>query len=494
MPALELFAAFRREKSGPRLSGILPPLERLPQLKDIFLQGNDIRGSIPENFLSASLSVEVVRLSNNALTGSVPEDIGNNIANLTLELEGNMIEGYPKSFCENKGWMNGAIEKYGCDAFLCPPGTASPSGRVVDAVTKCEKCSTNGAAKFFGSTACDGSLSEREILVNLFYSLNGNMWYRNDFWGSTADFCDWYGIGCVGGHVAIINLRGNNLRGLPGPELFDLPELKTLWLYSNPLEFSFENIGSATKLQDLRLDSTLLHSLHGIGAATSLVAFDASFTALRGSFPEQEVLSLTNLRSLQLNDNSLTGSMPKSFAPLKYLVKLRLDSNKLSGDLPSFDDMNFLDYIDVSNNRLRGPISRKIFYRLMSDQTPTLRLAKNQLTGVVPQELDRFNDMTIYLSGNQILGLPVVLCANTQWNNGEVGKYGCDAILCKPGSSNSQGRRTPEDKCRPCKAAMYYGDTSCQSKHSSASLVGAGLLDVSVLALTTAILVGRLLV
>lgn len=471
MPALEVFAAFRLDKSGPRLSGTLPSLDMLPQLTGVYLQGNDIGGSIPVNFVSASRSIGEIKLSDNVLTGIVPEDLGK-ISKLSLELDGNMIEGFPASFCENNDWMDGAVNSYGCSAFLCSPGSANPSGRVDDEAATCEQCSKDGAAKYYGSKSCDQTLTEREILVNLYYALNGNMWHRNDFWGSTADICDWYGIGCVGGHVAIINLRGNNIRGLPGPDLFFLPGLKTLWLYSNPLEFSFENIGSATKLQDLRLDSTMLHSLHGIGAATSLVSFDAGFTSLRGSFPEQEILALTNLRVLKLNDNSLTGTLPKSFAPLKYLVSLRLDSNKLSGDLPSFDDMEFLDYIDISNNELTGQISRKVFARLGSNEMPTLRLARNQLTGVVPQEFDRFSDMAVYLSGNQILGLPLVLCDNAKWNNGEVGKYGCDAILCKPGSSNSQGRRTPDAKCLPCDSATYYGDTSCPSRHSSAARVG----------------------
>ncbi len=466
MPSLEVLALFRREKSGPRLSGSLPSLNKLPQLTDLYLQGNAIRGSIPEDFLSSSRSLEVVRLGSNMLTGKLPEGLGT-VPMLSLEIEDNMINGFPEKFCENKNWMEGAVDAFGCDAILCSPGSASPLGRVTATTGVCTKCPREGAANFYGSTSCDGSRSEREILVNLFNTLKGNTWHHNDFWGSTADICDWYGIGCVEGHVAIINLSGNNLKGLPGPDLFSLPELRTLWLYSNPIEFSFENIGSAKKLEDLRLDSTMLHSLHGISSATSLISFDAGFASLRGFLPEREILALKNLRTLKLNNNNLTGTLPKSFASLKYLVFLRVDSNQISGKLPTFDDMNFLEYLDASSNRFDGPIPRKFLDRLDANLKPTVHLSENQLTGVVPQEFDRFAEMSLYLSGNQILGLPMVLCDNKEWNNGNVGSYGCDAILCKPGSSNSQGRRTPDLQCQPCFSASYYGDTSCPGEMSS---------------------------
>lgn len=470
MPSLQLFAAFREKKSGPRLSGSLPSLHQLPQLTGLYLQGNEIEGPIPDNFISASQSVEVVKLSGNMLTGIIPGSLGQ-IPELTLELADNQISGFPVSFCTNKGWMEGAISRYGCDGFLCPPGTASTLGWTANASTTCTACpsATNGSPTYYGATSCNSPLTQREILVNLYYALDGPNWYHNDFWCTTADVCDWYGIGCRNGHVVLINLRGNNLRGLPGPDLFYLSELQTLWLYSNPLAFSFENIESAKKLQDLRLDATLLHSLHGVGDATSLVSLDASFTALRGSFPEEEILRLTNLRSLKLNDNSFSGTLPKSFASLTYLVNLRLDSNAFTGSLPGFDDMHLLNYIDISDNTLTGPISRKFLERIGADSNPTIRLAGNQLTGVVPQEFDRFKELTVHLAGNQILGLPVVLCDNANWNNGDVGLYGCDGILCKPGTVSTHGRTSAYSSCGSCASATYYGEITCPGGIASAS-------------------------
>lgn len=464
MPNLQVLSIFRQEKSGPRLFGTLPTLDKLPQLAELFLQGNEIQGRIPTVFLSASRSVRKIDLSSNLLTGEVPVDLL--ISGLTLLLADNYLDGFPTPFCEKEDWMNGKTGSFGCDAILCPPGTSSSIGRTVDDFTRCQNCTKPGVAPYYGSLTCDGPTSEREILVNFFYAVGGNFWFRNDFWGSTADICDWYGIGCIGGRVVEINLRANNLNGRPGPDLFNLRDLQILWLYSNPITFSFENIGSATKLQDLRLDSTRLNTLYGIGAASSLISFDARFARIQGHIPE-DITQLTNLRTLALGNNDLSGSFPGSFSKLQYLVHFSANSNRLTGRLPALDDLHFLRYIDVSDNQLTGPISRKFLDKIPAAASPWIKLSQNELTGVIPEEFDRFRDMTLYAAGNEILGLPVVLCDNDEWNGGDVGDYGCDAILCKPGSYSKFGRSTPGDRCKRCLAALHFGSTTCEDTSSA---------------------------
>jgi hypothetical protein len=217
-----------------------------------------------------------------------------------------------------------------------------------------------------------------------------------------------------------------------------------------------------------------------------LVAFSARFTALRGQFPE-DLLRLNNLRTLSLGVNGLTGTLPKSFADIRYLVSLNLNSNQLSGKLPAFDDMHFLNYLDLSDNKFTGPISRKFLDKLSSDVVPTIGLSRNQLTGVVPEEFERFGDMALYLTDNNILGLPLTLCDNDDWNNGDVGDFGCDGILCKPGTFNEVGRRRRSgSSCRRCASATYYGVTACgdiSSAPQSLSLKTTGLLGILAVAL-----------
>jgi Leucine-rich repeat (LRR) protein len=474
LPNLLVLSVYRREKSGPRLFGTLPSLDKLPQLVDLLLQGNEIQGPIPHDFLSASRSVKNIDLSSNLLTGEIPVDLVS-IPSLTLLMTENYIEGLPSLFCDERDWMGGAVGSFGCNAILCPPGTASPAGRSTDASMQCENCTKPGIAPFYGSTTCDGPTNEREILVNFYYAVGGDSWYRHDFWGSTADICDWYGVACIDDRVVEINLRANNLNGKPGPDLFYLRDLQILWLYSNPISFSFENIGSATKLQDLRLDSTNLQSLYGIGAASSLISFDARFAPIRGTIPE-DILGLTNLRSLSLGDNELSGSLPTSFSSLRYLVHISANSNRLTGRLPAFDDLHFLRYIDVSNNLLTGPISRRFLDKIPIDASPWIKVSRNQLSGVIPEEFDRFDEMTLYSTDNGILGLPLTLCDNDDWNRGHVGEYGCDAIMCKPGSFSKYGRTTPYKRCKKCLTALHYGSTSCRDETSSSTRLPYNML------------------
>jgi hypothetical protein len=304
--------------------------------------------------------------------------------------------------------------------------------------------------------------------VNLYNTLNGDSWYRNDFWLTNSDHCNWYGIGCQDGKVIEINLRGNNLQGLPSPDIFFLQELQILWLYSNPITFSFENIGRARKLRDLRLDSTKLHSLHGIGSATSLVSFDARFTEIRGPLSE-EILQLSNLRILSLGHNHMTGTLPKSFSNLRYLLSIQLNSNRFSGTIPPFDDMYFLNHIDLSDNALTGSLSKKFLGLVSGNTSVTLRLSQNQLTGVIPEEFDRFRQMDLFLARNKILGVPLTLCDNSEWNDGDVGSFACDSILCKPGSYNPLGRRRPGLECFSCPSAIYYGETDCANADDAAA-------------------------
>lgn len=473
MPSLQVLAIHRVGKSGPRLSGRLPEFDKMPNLLYLNLQGNQIQNSIPTNFLNASSSIRYVGLSSNQLTGMVPHEM-TGFDGLHMEIHDNQIIGFPAAICNKTDWLSGSITKYSCDGFLCPKGYANEIGRSVNATNTCTKCAHGEqAAPFFGSQNCE-TKSQRQILTRLYHSLSGDQWHRNDFWLSKTDVCSWYGIACVDGKVVEINLGANNLRGTTISGLFLLPELQILWLHSNPVNIQFDGIGRAKKLYDLRLDSTNLKSLRGIGEARSLMAFDARYTKLRGAFPSNELLKLSNLRSLSLGNNKLSGNLPQSWDKLRYLVSLDLSSNQLSGTLPTFGEVPFLANIDLSDNVLTGSIPRSFLSRVSPDRFEatksvalTIRLQKNRLEGVVPPDLSRFDQLSLFLADNQFLGLPMTLCEKNMWNDGDVEEYGCNAILCPPGSWNPQGRMSHDIECIKCPRTAFYGSTVCHEEHSS---------------------------
>jgi hypothetical protein len=96
-----------------------------------------------------------VDLSSNKLSGQVPTDL-DRFDNLVLYLRDNRFTELPSSLCDlnNRGWNLRDVELFGCDAIMCPPGTANYHGRQSSEHTLCEKCSSN--TDLYGQVTCDG--------------------------------------------------------------------------------------------------------------------------------------------------------------------------------------------------------------------------------------------------------------------------------------------------------------------------------------------------
>lgn len=474
LPRLQSFSASRDVKSGRRIVGQLPPFDKVPSLESLFLNGQRLSGSIPPNFLSSSIYAREVILTDNEITGALPLELDTH-ENINLELAGNMISTLPEVFCDNGSWMRGSVGRFNnsCDAILCGPGTFSRYGRQASVGDTCLPCDDHSTAlaPYFGSITCEAPIDQRSILVELFQSCQGTQWYRNDYWASSADVCDWYGVGCDDGDVVLINLDSNNLRGRIPSSIFRLPKLQVLWLSSNRVTVDFTNIYEATDLLDLRLDSTGLRSINGIGQARSLTVLSLAFNGIRGRFPA-EIFQLENLRYLGMNSNVMTGLLPNLFGNLRYLRTLKLDRNIFVGPLPALEDSPALTQLYLASNELSGSIPQNLLGGLASQAPPVhIDLSRNRFEGTVPESLGRFEEMVLDLTQNQITNIPSELCSKRKWNGGSVGKYGCDAILCPEQTSNAAGRRQDKLPCIPCREndSKHLGQAICGDTTSGAT-------------------------
>ena len=463
---LQLFSVFRLFKPGPKLSGPLPSFNKHPKLTDLYLEGNALTGSIPNDFLRGSARAHLVTLSHNSLVGGVPASL-DSIDRLNLQLEGNQITGFPPAFCNNTAWMDGAIKAVGCPGFLCPVGSSSFMGRA-NATVQCSKCPNSDGALYFGSVSCSSPVDERRILVLFFQKCGGSDWYDSFGWASNDPFCNWHGIECKNEHVVAIKLGSNNLVGTPPPEIFTLPELHTLELYANPIEFKFDNISLATKLATLRLDSTGLKSVVGISKAPSLTFIDLRFNNMEGHM-DKEFGAIQQLRYLSAGNNRFSGTLSEGlFSDLKYLKSLRIGNNGFTGKVPTFESNVALSFIDLSDNKLTGTIPPKFLAKKTSTTPTTVDLSGNKLTGWVPGELDRFKVMNIFLRNNQISELPLILCDNGDWNEGDVETYGCNGVLCPPNTFNLVGRERDNEPCQGClDGSPYWGQVTCANPSSA---------------------------
>ena len=481
---------FTRTNGG--LEGTLPELSGLSQITLVSFGGNKLSGTIPKAFLDSatSISEEVqIILTGNKLTGTLPASLSR-FDNLIIDVTNNQINAIAPSICEKEKWMRDRVGLYGCDALLCPLGTHNTHGRQSNNDMPCLPCSGMNTAEFLGSVECtldSAKNQEREILLKFYNSCNGPNWHKQQNWTSPdVDICHWEGLSCSRGKsIDSMLLGANNIEGTPPKELFDLPALEWLWLYSNQISFSFDGIGNATKLRSLILDSTGLSSIQGIGEAKSLIELEVRFNKLQGPLP-RELAQLGNIESLSISDNELTGSLPRWLENLENLRKLRLGSNKLSGPLLSFASSSQLISLDLSENMLSGPIPTNLLEKSSGNSDIFIDLSDNQLTGTVPASLNRFEQLTLYLRNNNFEAISPEVCTNAAWNDGDVGDFGCDGLLCPQGSFGPLGRQSKGSggECQPCAENEYVGRTECSSGFFAFHRTMLGLLIIICAAFT----------
>lgn len=491
--------SFTRRSAG--LSGPLPSFEGMPALRQLYLNSNSLTGQIPESFLSNeklilenNLSPQSlvalarrkqrinVGLKGNRLEGSIPASLAK-FQRLNIDVSDNLITAIDDELCFVGPWMGGDVANYGCNAILCPAGSYNLYGRQTNVRSPCKVCEGAEQSQFLGATKCLSEVKkkERDILELFYERCGGDNWKNNEGWlQESTDICNWYGISCSnGGSVETIDLGANNIIGTPPSEIFDLENLKYLWLYSNPIKFSFEGIGRARRLESLLLDSTGLESLNGVGKAYQLVDLDVRFNNLRGQIPD-ELSNLVNLENLSLSDNKFTGSLP-SLSRMHRLKSFRASNNRFTGLLPSFEENYKLKTIDLSGNKISGNIPKSFLESVSDEEDIYIDLSKNRIEGSVPGELSRFEKMTIYLKDNYLFGVGGEICDNISWNEGDVGRYSCDAILCPAGTyAPGTGRQSlGGTKCIDCKIAKFYGQSQCvdlQDVYSNAFSSSIGIM------------------
>ena len=180
---------------------------------------------------------------------------------------------------------------------------------------------------------------ERDALMKLYVSADGENWTYNAGWGGEGSYCTWYGVTCEAGNVTALFLGSNQLSGSIPAELGSLNSLEGLGLYENQLSGSIPV---------------------ELGKLNSLITLNLNDNQLSGSIPA-ELGSLNNLESLELFSNQLTGSIPAELGSLNSLEWLGLGSNQLSGSIPAeLGNLNSLERLDLYSNQLGGPIPAEL--------------------------------------------------------------------------------------------------------------------------------------
>ncbi|KAJ4827614.1 hypothetical protein Tsubulata_032476 [Turnera subulata] len=124
-----------------------------------------------------------------------------------------------------------------------------------------------------------------------------------------------------------------------------------------------------------------------------------SKNAFTGEIPVS-LASLTHLEELYLDSNYLIGPIPSSFSSLLRLQRLEVQENSLSGEFPDLGALKDLNYVDASYNQISGLLPSTLPTSLVE-----LSIRKNNLQGNLPENVGDLEFLQVLdLSHNQLSG------------------------------------------------------------------------------------------
>ena len=304
------------------------------RVTNLNLVRNALTGPIPEELGDLSNLVSL-GLFSNALTGPIPEWLGN-LSNLEwLDLGVNALTG---PIPEGLGRLSDIQVLYLRENALTGPIPEGLGG--LSNLTRLDLDSNELTGPIPDAL---GRLSNLESLRLFSNALTGPI---PEALGSLSN-------------LTYLNLGGNALTG-PIPEaLGSLSNLELLYLGSNELTGPIPDaLGSLSNLELLYLGSNELTGPipDALGSLTNLERLDLYDTALTGPIPDALGL-LSNLEGLYLGFNELTGPIPDALGSLSNLETLYLWNNALSGPIPEWlGNLSKLRVLNLGGNALSGPI------------------------------------------------------------------------------------------------------------------------------------------
>lgn len=229
----------------------------------------------------------------------------------------------------------------------------------------------------------DRILVQRWILASFYFGTNGDNWAVRDGWLTSQNECSWYGVSCINGAVSKLELEQNRLTGFLVPEI-------ALWkddLYVVSLGNDYDAPSDEKNIFAMPLPYVL-------GELTNLKFLNLEHVGLISSIPEDFFLNLSNLQSLYLNNNAITGGLPKSIKHLSSLELLWLGSNNMDGPIVSeIGHLTSLKDLSLENNFREDSSGNRGFITALPSEIGSLTkleilsLANNALSGQLPLQM-----------------------------------------------------------------------------------------------------------
>ncbi|GLJ15117.1 hypothetical protein SUGI_0247190 [Cryptomeria japonica] len=338
------------------LRGPIPSeLGRLFRLKELYLDSNRLEGSIPAT-LGHCNKLTMLAFTNNNLGGNIPREVGFLSRLQYLYLGGNFLSG---SIPSSLGNLSSLIH------FSLPGNNLT------------------------GSVPVElGMLTQSEQLWIWANELSGTIPASLSNISTLTD----------------LDVSINRLTGRVPTELGQLSHLQILYLNLNSLSGTIPNaLSNISSLTDLDIAGNNLSGAIPEKWSGHLVTFLFDENELAGNIPVS-LSNLSTLEQLSISGNRLTGFIPQELGRLAHMKKLQLQGNQLSGPVPSsLSNCSVLQELSLSENELTGAIPGE-YCKLVN--LSALGLWGNQLSGIIPNSIGNCSNLEqLLLSGNKLSGI-----------------------------------------------------------------------------------------
>ncbi|XP_024545094.1 LRR receptor-like serine/threonine-protein kinase GSO1 [Selaginella moellendorffii] len=353
------------------LFGPIPPcLGSLKNLTELLLFQNTLSGKIPASLVQLKLLKSLVLYANN-LEGPIPPLQGNKIE--VLDLSSNNLTGTLPDVIANLSSLRVLSAANNSLSGVLPRFASSSRIQELD-------LSTN---EFYGPlqpTICN--LTRLSVL-----RLSRN--YLNSDFSLTPNCFQ---------SITELDLHANQLYGRLPPGLLSLSTLERIDLSMNQFTGSLPALGhNMTGLTSMELSNNwLTGTLEDLrfNEQCNLGVLDLSHNDIGGSIPGY-ISNCSGLSVLNLNGNSFRGTIPWELGNLVGLRTVMLRGNRLGGELPeSLGNLTVLTVLELSENSFTGKLESTGINRLR--YLNLLLLRSNAFDGSIPNWIGSFS---AFLSG-----------------------------------------------------------------------------------------------
>ncbi|CAL5420305.1 unnamed protein product [Camellia sinensis] len=396
------------------LEGQIPAnLSSCNNLRRLSLGNNKFIGNLPIELGSLN-KLEQLDMESNNLSGAIPPSFGNLSSLKLFSVFDNMLEGsIPDSLGSLKSWtyLSFSLNKI--------------SGMIPPSIYNISSLTTLGAA---------GNLLQGSLPQNLGLTLPNIR--RLNIWGNQLSGSIPLSLSNAS-KLELLDLSNNKFSPGVAVNFGNLKNFLWLGLFEDGLgtgdasDLNFiSTLVNCSKLRLLSLDSNnfggvLPNSL--VNLSTQLQSLSIAGNQISGNIPV-DFGNLVSLNAVDMSYNGLTGTIPTSIGKLHKIQELGFGKNKLSGEIPSsignwtllnqlwLEENDFQGNIPSSLGNCRGLILLNLYGNNLSGSIPqevvglsslskALDLSRNSLTGHIPLEIGSLKTLVeLNLSYNKLSG------------------------------------------------------------------------------------------